>query len=199
MKPQGNAPRRFGVTQQLMGSFTFDGQVREVRFSEEDSKATGNVLAAWGEQCGDLQEELESRYQQIKAIGRRSLPKPKSTQLSSVRSPSQSRESSGLVVTIVVPVEVAGSTSVVVPSGNETGSSKNIEIMHLDSPKQPDLRCCQLNHSSNLPHPMCKKQDTSSLSLPKDVKSCHEMIRSLSQTLAARESACNGWKRSSIA
>jgi transposase len=35
---------------------------------------------------------------------------------------------------------------------------------------------------------MCEKQDTSSLSLPKDVKSCHEMIRSLSQTLAARES-----------
>lgn len=35
---------------------------------------------------------------------------------------------------------------------------------------------------------MCTKQDHSSLSLPEDVTSCHDMIRSLSQTLAARES-----------
>jgi hypothetical protein len=95
-KPKGNAPRRVGVTQQLMGSFTFDGQVREVRFSEEDSKATRNILAAWGEQCRSLREELESRYQQIKAIGRRSLRRQPQAAvkapmvLSSLRSPSGS-------------------------------------------------------------------------------------------------------------
>lgn len=72
---QGDASRRIRVTQQLMSSFTFDGRVREVRFSQEDPKTTRNILAAWAEQCSDLQEELESRYEQIKAIGRRSFPK----------------------------------------------------------------------------------------------------------------------------
>ena len=35
---------------------------------------------------------------------------------------------------------------------------------------------------------MCKNQDNSWLSLPDDVTSCYDMLRSMSQTLAARES-----------
>jgi hypothetical protein len=68
------AGRRIQVTQVLMATCHFDGEVREICFSETDATTTRDILTAWGRQCVGLQEELQGRYQQVKDIGRRSFP-----------------------------------------------------------------------------------------------------------------------------
>jgi hypothetical protein len=83
--PLGKAARRIDVAQLIMAAFTFDGEVREVGFSQEDAETTRAILAAWGRQCSGLKEELERRYQQIKSIGRRSFPPAPAQQILSSR------------------------------------------------------------------------------------------------------------------
>lgn len=68
------AGRRIKVIQFLMATCNFSGEVREVRFTEADATTTREILTAWQRQCAGLRDELQRRYQQVKAIGERSFP-----------------------------------------------------------------------------------------------------------------------------
>ena len=65
---------RVEVRQLLMASFTLDGQLGEIAFCQEDGPAAKQLLHVWRAECGYQLEEFARRYQQIKAVGRRSFP-----------------------------------------------------------------------------------------------------------------------------
>jgi hypothetical protein len=73
-------PRRIDITQLLMATLTLEGELVDVRFSREDSATTSDILEAWRRHSVGLQEELQQRYQQMKAIGQRCFPEPSVTQ-----------------------------------------------------------------------------------------------------------------------
>ena len=64
---------RIDVEQLLMAAFTLDGDLDEIRFSREDARSTKRLLQAWRQECGYQLDEFRRRYQQVRAIGKRSF------------------------------------------------------------------------------------------------------------------------------
>lgn len=75
-RTESEQPRRIDVRQRLMAAFTLDGELEEVRFTEEDERTTAELLRAWSVHAAGLRDEFEQRYRQIKVIGGRSFPPP---------------------------------------------------------------------------------------------------------------------------
>ena len=70
---------RIDLRQQLMARFTLTGELTETRFSQESASTTKYMLQAWLRRCRVSFHEYRRRYEQIKAVGKRSfppLPKP---------------------------------------------------------------------------------------------------------------------------
>jgi hypothetical protein len=62
------------VKQRLLAAVSLEGELKEIRFSEESASTTKYLLAAWRRRCGDQLVVYRQRYQQIKTIGSRSFP-----------------------------------------------------------------------------------------------------------------------------
>ncbi len=66
------------ISQRLMAAFTLGGKLKEIRYSEETASTTKYLLLAWQRRCGEQLQAFRRRYDVIKSIGARSLPrKPK--------------------------------------------------------------------------------------------------------------------------
>jgi hypothetical protein len=67
-------PKRDMTIQQLMATYTLDGEHKETRFSEESNSTTKYLLLAWQRRCDGFFPECRRRYELLKTIGRRSFP-----------------------------------------------------------------------------------------------------------------------------
>jgi len=66
--------RRVNIEQLLMATFTLEGEFQRIEFSRDDAHTAEKIARAWRERCGYQLVEMRQRYDQIKAIGRRSFP-----------------------------------------------------------------------------------------------------------------------------
>lgn len=66
--------RGINIRQCLMATFTLKGVLDEIRFSEESDSTTKYLLLAWMRRCSVYFAEYRRRYDQIKAVGKRSFP-----------------------------------------------------------------------------------------------------------------------------
>lgn len=68
-------PQR-GITlrQCLTATFTLEGKLKQTRCSGESAATTRHLLQAWLGRCGNHFHACRRRYEQIKAVGRRSFP-----------------------------------------------------------------------------------------------------------------------------
>lgn len=74
--------RRVDVLQRLMAIITLEGKLDQIQFSHEERQAAEELSRAWIENCGYQLDEFRRRYEQIKAIGRRSLASQPTASLS---------------------------------------------------------------------------------------------------------------------
>jgi len=68
-------PPKVDLWQRLLAAFTLDGRFVEIQFSEGDRQAAEQIARAWGRRFAAQFETFRRRYAQMKAIGRRSMPK----------------------------------------------------------------------------------------------------------------------------
>ncbi len=64
---------RITVKQRLLAVMSFQGEVTEIRFSEESAATRQYLLAAWCRRCSGQLAVYRQRYEQIKTIGARSF------------------------------------------------------------------------------------------------------------------------------
>ena len=69
----GRSPK-IELRQRLMAAFTLDGRLDKITFCEEEPQIGNRIARAWREHFNDRFEIFHERYEQIKAIGRRSMP-----------------------------------------------------------------------------------------------------------------------------
>jgi hypothetical protein len=62
------------IWQRFRAAFTLDGQFEEITLCEKDRHGCTSVARAWREHFGQRFEIFRERYEQTKAIGRRSMP-----------------------------------------------------------------------------------------------------------------------------
>lgn len=68
------------IERRFMAAFSLSGELDEIEFDNEKSPRTRAVLDAWSVRVQEMRTELEERYEQVKAIGRRSgLPRASSS------------------------------------------------------------------------------------------------------------------------
>jgi len=65
---------KIDIWQRFRAAFTLDGQFEEITLCEKDRHGFERIARAWREHFGDGFETFRERYEQIKAIGRRSIP-----------------------------------------------------------------------------------------------------------------------------
>jgi hypothetical protein len=65
---------KINIRQRFRAAFTLDGRFEEITLCEDDRRGSESVARAWREHWGDRFEVFRDRYEQIKAIGRRSMP-----------------------------------------------------------------------------------------------------------------------------
>jgi hypothetical protein len=101
---------RITLKQCLLAAVSLQGELKELRFSEESASTTKYLLAAWRRRGSDQLAAYRRRYQQNKTIGARSFPAgEKSSPQSKLRtdraqpSPSQSRKTESLPVPVTAP------------------------------------------------------------------------------------------------
>ncbi len=75
------SPPKVDIAQQLVAAFTLEGQFKELSFCLGDEEAGEKLARAWREQMGDRFEVFRGRYEQMRAVGKRSLPAPAPTPL----------------------------------------------------------------------------------------------------------------------
>lgn len=69
------SPRnKIDIWQRFRAAFHLDGQFKEITLCEEGWRGAASVARAWCEHWGDRFEIFRERYEQIKTIGRRSMP-----------------------------------------------------------------------------------------------------------------------------
>jgi hypothetical protein len=69
------SPRnKIDIWQRFRAAFTLDGQFEEITLCEKDRHGYTSVARAWREHFGQRFEIFRERYDQIKVIGRRSMP-----------------------------------------------------------------------------------------------------------------------------
>lgn len=69
------SPRnKIDIWQRFRAAFTLNGCFKEITLCGEDRRDAASVARAWREHWGDRFEVFRNRYEQIKAIGRRSMP-----------------------------------------------------------------------------------------------------------------------------
>lgn len=73
IESSGRTPK-IELRQHLMAAFTLDGQLAEIAFCDKDRRGGASIARAWREHWGDRFDIFRERYEQIKAIGRRSMP-----------------------------------------------------------------------------------------------------------------------------
>jgi hypothetical protein len=66
--------RRVNIRQRLMATFTLEGKLTDTLFSEEPASTTKYLLLAWTRRGIVYFPECRRRYEQIKAVGKRSFP-----------------------------------------------------------------------------------------------------------------------------
>jgi len=76
--------RHVTVRQRLIAAFTLEGKLSEVRFTEEPASTTKYLLLAWTRRGDVYFPEYRRRYEQIKAVGKRSFPPTPETQPTAV-------------------------------------------------------------------------------------------------------------------
>jgi len=69
---RGRSPR-VDVIQQMMAVFTLDGKLEEIQFSKDRRQVAEELSRVWIENCAYQLEVFRQRYQQVKAIGGRSI------------------------------------------------------------------------------------------------------------------------------
>jgi len=65
---------KIDLWQRFRAAFTLDGQFKEITLCKEDRRGAASVARAWREYWGGRFEVFRQRYDQIKVIGRRSMP-----------------------------------------------------------------------------------------------------------------------------
>ncbi len=73
IESSGRSPK-IELRQRLMAAFTLDGRFDKITFCEEEPQVGNRIARAWREHWGDRFEVFRERYEQIKVIGRRSMP-----------------------------------------------------------------------------------------------------------------------------
>lgn len=69
------SPRnKLDLWQRFRAAFAVDGRFKEITLCEEGWRGAASVARAWRAHCGERFEIFRERYEQIKAIGRRSMP-----------------------------------------------------------------------------------------------------------------------------
>ena len=96
---------RVDVEQLLMATFTLSGQLREISFSKQSTRSAKRLLTTWRNQCDYQFDEYRRRYEQIKAIGKRSFA-TRSPKTNRVDAPDPSRQRG--VATVSSPRPQAG-------------------------------------------------------------------------------------------
>jgi hypothetical protein len=69
----GRSPR-VEVEQLLMATVTLAGDFQRIDFSKDSQQAAEKIARTWCDRCGHQLPEMGRRYEQVKAIGRRSFP-----------------------------------------------------------------------------------------------------------------------------
>ncbi len=65
---------KLDLWRRFRAAFTLDGRFEEITLCEKDRHGCTSVARAWCEHFGQRFEIFRERYEQIKAIGRRSMP-----------------------------------------------------------------------------------------------------------------------------
>ncbi|HSN55291.1 MAG TPA: SEC-C metal-binding domain-containing protein [Candidatus Sulfomarinibacteraceae bacterium] len=72
------SPRnKIDIWQRFRAAFTLEGQFEEITLCEKGWRDAASVARAWREHFGERFAIFRERYEQIKAIGRRSMPSPR--------------------------------------------------------------------------------------------------------------------------
>ncbi len=69
-----SAKNKIDIWQRFQAAFTLDGRFKEITRCEKNWPGAASVARAWREHFGDRFEIFRDRYEQIKVIGRRSMP-----------------------------------------------------------------------------------------------------------------------------